>query len=242
MRIAVISDVHANLAALEVVLAAIDEELVDEIWSLGDVVGYGPQPAACLELVQRRCALSLAGNHDLVVAGVIGLDVFAHDAGAAARWTADVLTDDQRGALATLSPAGEREGVEVYHGSIRDPVWEYVLDDRTAAVCLELQRSAVTLIGHSHVPVVFGYEGEQFYSGMAPADSMLELAGGRALLNPGSVGQPRDGDPRAAFMVLDTDAQTAVWRRVEYDIARTQAEIREARLPHRLASRLAEGR
>ncbi|HUZ84592.1 MAG TPA: metallophosphoesterase family protein [Gaiellales bacterium] len=242
MRIAVLSDVHANLAALEAVLDAVEQEQVDELWSLGDVVGYGPQPSACLALIGSRCSLCLAGNHDLVVAGVIDLDVFAHDAGTAARWTAEVLTDEERQTLASGSPAGERDGVEVYHGSIRDPIWEYVLDDRTASVCLDLQRHSVALIGHSHLPVVFGYDGDQFYSGMAPADSLLELSGGRALLNPGSVGQPRDGDPRAAFMLLDTDAATAVWRRVDYDIRRTQAEIREAGLPARLGARLAEGR
>jgi predicted phosphodiesterase len=242
VRIAVVSDVHANLSALESVFGAIEEERVDEVWSLGDIVGYGPQPAACLGLIEQGCAISLGGNHDLVVAGVIDLTVFAHDAGTAARWTADVLDDDELARLAVLSPGGERADIELYHGSIRDPIWEYVLDDHTASICLELQHSNVTLIGHSHVPVVFGYDGDDFYSGMAPADSMLEIGRGRALLNPGSVGQPRDGDPRAAYMVLDTEAATAVWRRVEYDIRRTQEEIREAGLPARLGARLAEGR
>ncbi|HEU0194332.1 MAG TPA: metallophosphoesterase family protein [Gaiellales bacterium] len=242
MRVAVVSDIHANLPALEAVFAAIEGEETDELWCLGDLVGYGAQPDECVTRVRDSAAVCLAGNHDLVVAGAIDMSVFAADAGAAARWTVETIGSETLEYLLTLSPTGRRENVELYHASIRDPVWEYVIDDRTAQHCLELQSSPLALIGHSHVPLVWGYADGRFVGGMAPGDTMLELGEGPFLLNPGSVGQPRDGDPRAAFLILDTTAGTATWRRVEYDIGRAQAAIAEAGLPQRLGGRLAEGR
>ncbi|HEX5260072.1 MAG TPA: metallophosphoesterase family protein [Gaiellales bacterium] len=242
MRVAVVTDIHANLPALEAVVAAIEAEETEQLWCLGDLVGYGAQPDDCVTLIRDSAAVCLAGNHDLVVGGAIDMSVFAADAGAAARWTVETIRPETLQYLLTLSPSGQREGVELYHASIRDPVWEYVIDERTATSCLELQSSPLALIGHSHVPLVWGYVGGRFVGGMAPGDTMLELGEGPFLLNPGSVGQPRDGDPRAAFLILDTGTGTAIWRRVEYDIARAQAAIAEAGLPLRLAGRLAEGR
>src|SRR5437867_1432647 len=150
MRAAVISDVHGNLQALEATLAAIDSQDVDELWCLGDIVGYGADPVRCMQVVDERADMCLAGNHDLVVAGVIDMDTFAHDARAAAEWSRLVLEPGQIAALAERMPGGEREGVQMFHGSIRDPVWEYVIDPRTAAMCLERQRRPVCLVGHSH--------------------------------------------------------------------------------------------
>jgi predicted phosphodiesterase len=242
VKIAVVSDVHSNLAALEAVLAAIDAEGVDELWCLGDLVGYNAEPDACVSLIAERVTTTLCGNHDLVVSGAISMNVFASDAGAAARWTQSVITPETLDYLQKLIPEGERHGVEMYHASIRDPVWEYVIDDRTAAVCLAAQHSPIALIGHSHVALMYGYVEGTFVAGTAAADSSVPLGEGPFLLNPGSVGQPRDGDPRAAFLVLDLDQARATWRRVEYDIARTQQTIRDAGLPQRLASRLADGR
>jgi len=242
VRVAVVSDIHANLPALEAVMAAIESEQTDELWCLGDLVGYGAQPDECVARVRDSAAVCLAGNHDLVVAGAIDMSVFAADAGAAARWTVETIRPETLEYLLTLSPSGQRDGVELYHASIRDPVWEYVIDDRTAQYCLERQSSRLALIGHSHVPLVWGYADGRFVGGMAPGDTMLELGEGPFLLNPGSVGQPRDGDPRAAFLILDATASTATWRRVEYDIGCAQAAIAEAGLPQRLGTRLAEGR
>jgi predicted phosphodiesterase len=242
VKVAVISDVHANLAALEAVLARVDKDGFEEIWCLGDLVGYGPDPDRCVELVLSRSAVCLAGNHDMVVSGEIESTVFAHDAGAAAAWTRRTITQPTLEALQRLVPSGERHGVELYHGSIRDPVWEYVIDDRTAATCLELQKAPLSLVGHSHVALVYGYAGETFVAGMTPADTSMELGGGPFLLNPGSVGQPRDGDPRAAYLELDPDARMATWRRVPYDIDRTHKAIEDAGLPRRLGLRLYEGR
>ena len=242
MRAAVISDVHANLAALEAVLAAIDADAVDELWCLGDLVGYNAEPEECIDLVLDRAAVCLAGNHDLVVNGAEDLRVFTHDAGKAARWTRETLPEESLERLRQLEPSGAREGVELYHASPRDPVWEYVVDDHSAAQNLELQGTPVALIGHSHVPLMWVRQPGEHAGGGYAGPGVVTLPGERVLINPGSVGQPRDGDPRAAYLVLDLDAGTADWRRVEYDVALTQAAIMAVGLPRSLAVRLATGR
>jgi diadenosine tetraphosphatase ApaH/serine/threonine PP2A family protein phosphatase len=238
MRAAVVSDIHGNLAALEAVLAAVDERAPDELWCLGDLVGYGARPNECCGIVRRRSTICLAGNHDLAVRGTIDLLEFSGDAGVAARWTRDVLTDESLAYLKILEPEGTAHGVELYHGSARDPVWEYVLSDEAAAVTLALTESQVVLVGHSHVALHVSTAG---VGGLAPDGTRVEFRDARHLLNPGSVGQPRDGDPRAAWLELDLDAATATFHRVAYDIERTQAEIRGAGLPEVLAERLAYG-
>ena len=238
MRAAVISDVHGNLAALEAVLAAIDESEPDELWCLGDLVGYGARPNECCTTVRRRSTICLAGNHDLAVRGTIDLVEFSGDAGVAARWTRDVLADESLAYLNTLEPSGAAHGVELYHGSARDPVWEYVLSDEAALITFVLTESQVVLVGHSHVALHASTSGA---GGLAPDATRIELGDERHLLNPGSVGQPRDGDPRAAWLELDLDTAAATFHRVSYDVGRTQSEIRAAGLPDILAERLAHG-
>jgi predicted phosphodiesterase len=240
MRVAVISDVHSNLAGLEAVLAEIDADPPDEIWCLGDVVGYGPRPNECCELVEDRAAICLGGNHDLAIRGTIDLDEFSGDAAVAARWTRVVLTERSQRFLETLAPVGERHEVALYHGSARDPIWEYVLSDEAAAATLVLSPHPVVLVGHSHVALEVAWEEDILSGGLAAAGTQTRLDG-RVLLNPGSVGQPRDGDRRASYLVLDLGAGTAAFRRVEYDIERTQAEMRAEGLPEGLAARLAHG-
>jgi diadenosine tetraphosphatase ApaH/serine/threonine PP2A family protein phosphatase len=186
--------------------------------------------------------ICLAGNHDLVVNGSVDISVFAHDAAIAARWARDVLSEQALDMLRLLEPRGERAGVELYHASPRDPVWEYVIDQRTAQSCLELLQHDIGLIGHSHVPLAYTSGGGGRAEGGYAEPGTLPLREGRWLLNPGSVGQPRDGDPRAAYMVLDLAARTATWRRLEYDIERAQQAIVDAGLPSSLAWRLGEGR
>src|SRR5215472_15377577 len=237
MRVAVVSDIHSNLHALEAVLAAIDAEAPDELWCLGDLVGYGPRPNECCAAIAERADICLAGNHDLAVRGSIDLAEFHGDAGFAARWTREVLEPEWQALLDRLEPAGTAHGVALYHGSARDPIWEYVLSDEAARATLELTDSALVLVGHSHVALRVVESGIE----LAPVGTELELAGVRALLNPGSVGQPRDGDPRAAYLLLDLDAQRASFRRVEYDVKSTQREIRDAGLPEMLAGRLELG-
>jgi predicted phosphodiesterase len=241
MRVAVVSDIHSNLHALEAVLAAIDEEAPDELWCLGDLVGYGPRPNECCATLAERADVCLAGNHDLAVRGTLDLEDFHGEAGLAATWTHDVLEPQWKELLDRLEPEGSAHGVALYHGSARDPVWEYVLSDEAALATLELTDAPLVLVGHSHVALQIVQSGDELGGGIARNGTELELGGVRALLNPGSVGQPRDGDPKAAYLLLDLDAQRASFRRVEYDIERTQREMREAGLPEMLAGRLALG-
>jgi predicted phosphodiesterase len=241
MRVAVVSDIHSNLHALEAVLAAIDAEAPDELWCLGDLVGYGPRPNECCATIEQRADVCLAGNHDLAVRGTIDLEEFGGEAAVAARWTREQLAPEAQALLDRLEPGGSAHGVALYHGSARDPVWEYVLSDEGALATLELVDAPLVLVGHSHVALQVVQSEEELTGGVARGGSELELAGVRALLNPGSVGQPRDGDPRAAFLLLDLDAQRASFRRVEYDVKRTQREMRDASLPEMLAGRLELG-
>jgi diadenosine tetraphosphatase ApaH/serine/threonine PP2A family protein phosphatase len=241
MRVAVVSDIHSNLHALEAVLAAIDAEAPEELWCLGDLVGYGPRPNECCATIAERADVCLAGNHDLAVRGTIDLEEFGGEAAVAASWTRDVLAPEAKALLDRLDPQGSAHDVALYHGSARDPIWEYVLSDEGALATLELADSPLVLVGHSHVALKVVQSGDELEGGVAPAGSELALDGVRALLNPGSVGQPRDGDPRAAFLLLDLDARYASFRRVEYDVERTQREMREAGLPEMLAARLTLG-
>lgn len=241
MRVAVISDTHGNLHALEAVLAAIDRDRPDAIWCLGDLVGYGPRPNSCCRAVAARAELCLAGNHDLGVLGVLDLDDFADDAAASARWTRTVLSEEARAYLAGLAPTATRDAVELFHASPRDPVWDYVLSAEVALAALERTSAPLVLVGHSHVPLAIALEGGRLSGGIALDGSRADLFAGRWLLNPGSVGQPRDGDARASYLLLDLDAGRASFRRVEYPVALTQAEIRERGLPDLLAERLAHG-
>jgi predicted phosphodiesterase len=241
MRLAVVSDIHANLHALEAVLAAVDSDPVDAIWCLGDIVGYGARPNECCDLVRARASISLCGNHDLAVTGTLDLDDFSGDAAVAARWTREVLGEVSLAWLKGLEPSGEHEGVSLFHGSARDPVWEYVLTDEAAVTTLLLTETQLVLVGHSHVALQIVLRGSELEGGLAPEGTVLGLGEARWVINPGSVGQPRDGDPRAAYLVVDLDARTATFRRVEYDIEGAQADIRRAGLPEMLAIRLAVG-
>ena len=240
MRVAVISDVHSNLQALEAVLEDAGEAVIDELWCLGDVVGYGGKPSECLALVRERAAICLGGNHDLVVSGVLDIDQFTSDAGVAARWTRSVLSPDELEALAMLSPHGEREGVSLFHGSIRDPIWEYVLTADVADAALRAQTTDLALVGHSHVQLALTLGASGLEGGKAEAEQELSLSGTQ-LLNPGSVGQPRDRDPRAAWLLIDSESSSARFMRTSYSIEGAQADIRAAGLPSRLADRLSRG-
>jgi diadenosine tetraphosphatase ApaH/serine/threonine PP2A family protein phosphatase len=191
--------------------------------------------------MQARADVCLCGNHDLAVRGTIDLVEFSGDAGTAAAWTREVLNDDARGFLDGLEPAGRASGVALFHGSARDPVWEYVLSDEAAITTLMLTEEQLVLVGHSHAALQISLRDQVLEGGLAPDGTDLELSDGRWLLNPGSVGQPRDGDPHAAYLRLDTDARRASFRRVAYDIERTQSEMREVELPDALIERLALG-
>lgn len=227
--------------ALEAVLADIEVAAIDEVWCLGDLIGYGPKPNECVALVQKRASLCLVGNHDLAVLGRIDLEAFAGEAGDAARWTKTVLDAESTAYLESLSPSGSADGVTLAHGSPRDPVWEYVLTAAAAAAALEDTEDPLVLVGHSHVALALASARGELIGGQAPGETEVDLAAARHLLNPGSVGQPRDGDPRAAWLVIDVAARRATFRRTDYPIEQTQAEMHERGLPWALAERLSQG-
>jgi len=245
MRVAILTDIHSNLPALAAVLADIDATgELEEIWCLGDVVGYGAQPDRCAELVQERCALCLVGNHDLAVTGEIDTEVFSASAAAAVEWTRENCKPETIDFLRGQSPEETGREVGLYHASPRDPVWEYVLAVDQAKECMDEQSGRVSVIGHSHVALFFsdgvGPTGAPA-GGQAEGGRELDVSEGKWLLNPGSVGQPRDGDPRAAWLELDTGAWRARYHRVEYPIDDAAGPIREAGLPDLLADRLYAG-
>ena len=172
--------------------------------------------------------------------GKIPIDSFAGEAAAAARWTQTVLDESARAFLGSLEPKGAAPGAELFHGSPRDPVWDYVLSDGAAAIAFVLTEAPLLLVGHSHVALELSV-GHELRGEPAPAGTRLELGGLRRLLNPGSVGQPRDGDARAAWLEVDFGTGRAIFRRTDYPVERTQAEMREVGLPEALAQRLAFG-
>ncbi len=246
MRLAILTDIHSNMTALEAVLEAIDDGDVEQIWCLGDVVGYGGQPDECASLVAERCDLSLVGNHDLAVLGEIDTDVFSAAAAEAVSWTRENCAPETIKFLRGLKPEDAEHEVALYHASPRDPVWEYVLAVDQAGECMVEQAERVSLIGHSHVALFFtdgggdGGEGS-VTGGQAEGGRTLDVSEGRWMLNPGSVGQPRDGDPRAAWLELDTGDWKATYHRVDYEIDKAAEAIRKAGLPDLLADRLYAG-
>ena len=241
MQVAVVSDIHGNRHAFEAVLDAVDAAGAEQIWCLGDLVGYGAEPDVCVELALARCDVVLAGNHDLAVTGELSLEEFSPGAAAAARWTQENIDPRNLAALRPLPPQSLDHEVGLFHASPRDPIWEYVLSTLQAELCLEAQRHRVCLVGHSHVALAFVRRGEGVAGTACPKDSRIDLTTGKWIVNPGSVGQPRDGDPRAAWMLLDLNTWAATWRREEYDIPAAQAAIRAAGLPEGLADRLEYG-
>lgn len=246
MRAAVISDIHANLPALDAVIESIDHAGVDEIWCLGDVVGYGADPDGCAELVRRRCAVCLVGNHDLAALERLDVSSFSAAAAAAVSWTQEAASEQTMSFLGGLEPSAEREGIGLFHASPRDPVWEYVLSTDQAEDCMDIQEQRIAMIGHSHVALFFVRpDGEPQSGGARGAQagdgSSLDMREATWLINPGSVGQPRDGDPRAAWLELDTEEASGHYHRVDYDIEAAATAIIDAGLPRHLGERLYSG-
>lgn len=236
-RILLISDVHANLLALESVLAAAGA--VDGIWVMGDTVGYGPDPSDVLALLREKGARMVAGNHDLAVATGQGLDAFNPHAAAAARLHRDWLTPAERDDLAVLPLTLEQDPFTLCHGSLRDPVWEYVFTAAQAGASLEISSTPCVCNGHTHVPALYRKDARTTQVPFREGEAVR--LSGRWLVNPGSVGQPRDGDPRAAYALLDKEGGTIELARSSYDVSETQRRIRARGLPGILADRLAVG-
>lgn len=241
MRLAVLSDIHANLTALDAVRA--DLPTIDEVWVLGDIVGYGPRPNEVIAALQAMGARSVLGNHDGAAIGIVDPSDFNPDAHAAISWTADNLDDNARAYLASL-PEVRRDGaLTAVHGSPRDPIWEYIISTAVAAANWAAFDTRLCVFGHTHLPIVFSAtpDGDAHAVAGVPGET-VSVAEGRALINPGSVGQPRDGNPAAAYLILDLTEGVAEFRRVRYDIAATQRQMLDAGLPPRLAERLSYGR
>jgi len=238
VRVGLLSDIHANLVALEAVLAALGK--VDALWVTGDTVGYGPDPGDTLALLRERRALLVQGNHDRAVATGEGLEFFHDRASDAALLHQRWLSSEDRDALAALPTVIKADRFTLCHGSLRDPLWEYVTTARAAGATLKLAETDHCCNGHTHIPALFHLAGDSSTATHVTQGIPYRLEE-RTLINPGSVGQPRDGDPRASYAVLDTEAGTATFYRASYLIDETQRRIRARGLPEMFADRLAFG-
>jgi diadenosine tetraphosphatase ApaH/serine/threonine PP2A family protein phosphatase len=243
LRILVISDIHGNLAALDAVIAAAEEEGgYGRVWVLGDTIGYGPRPNECLERIRSMDALVLAGNHEKAITGEIPDTQFNPLAAEALRWTAGRLTLETAGYVREMPVRAEEQDVTLVHGTPRDPLWEYLTTAEQAMDNFARFTGQGCAHGHTHIPLWLTLEGRRLRGGRVSDGFTAPVGPGRFFMNPGSVGQPRDGDPRASYALLDLDASTVTYRRVAYDIRATQAFMEEAGLPLPLIKRLAFGR
>ncbi len=240
MRILVISDIHANLPAFQAVLEDAKGKW-DQIWCLGDLIGYGPHPNECVSLLREHDHISLSGNHDWAVMGRIDINTFNKEARRVVEWTRQNITQETMDYLQTLPSILITPPFTLAHASPRQPVWEYILDAYTAAINFDYFDTPYCLVGHTHVPIIFEEMSNNEIGVFAPVLSPQLLNGHRRIINPGSVGQPRDTDPRASYALLNTDTLTWEYCRVTYPIEETQKAMRDAGLPKRLIKRLEYG-
>lgn len=245
MRYAILADIHSNLAAFEAVLADIKAKgELTAIWCLGDIVGYGPDPVECIHLLHQQPNVCIAGNHDWAAIGRLDTSEFNPAAAAAVRWTEQQLGVEQIEYLLSLQLGLQKDDFTLVHGSPREPIWEYLISSQDAKDNLPHFQTSYCLVGHSHIPFVFEcVEGDchiRKMSGDSPLD-LSEMGECRLIINPGSVGQPRDGNPRASYAIYDSQAETVFHYRVEYDIQATQSKMLRYGLPESLARRLSYG-
>jgi diadenosine tetraphosphatase ApaH/serine/threonine PP2A family protein phosphatase len=242
MRYAVLADIHSNLEAFQAVLRDLDERGgADEVWCLGDIVGYGPDPRECIKLLRRHHGVGVAGNHDWAAIGKLDTSSFNPEAAAAAQWTAEALKKEDADYLASLPLTLHMGDFTLVHGSPREPIWEYVLSAQAAKANFRAFDFRFCLIGHSHSPLLFEIDSRNSCRERKLPEQLSLKTETRFIINCGSVGQPRDGDPRASYAIIDT-AQEVLWHhRVEYDFKATQEKMLDADLPTRLASRLSVG-
>ena len=244
MRCLVLSDIHANLPALEAVLT--DAGQFDVVWCLGDVIGYGPDPNECVARLREYPHLSLSGNHDWAALGKIDLRGFNSDARISVEWTQRHLAPGARAYLQALPPSTIESGYTLAHGSPRQPIWEYILDPMTAGNNFGAFKTTVCMVGHTHIPSMFhmpkdSTDGQHCESHAPVWKQALHLNSGRWIINPGSVGQPRDGNPDASYAILQPEENVWEYRRVAYPVQDTQRRMRDQGLPVRLIERLAHG-
>ncbi len=243
MRCAIITDIHGNLTAFKAVLKDIEQQgEVEKLWCLGDIVGYGPDPHECIELLSQTNHTCVAGNHDLAAIRKVSISKFNPDAATACNWTARQLTPDDIKYLENLPTIIEEDDFTLVHGSPREPIWEYITSTAVARENFSYFKTKYCLIGHSHVPLVFSFseEGEYASTAFIPGIS-LALGKSKLIINPGGVGQPRDGDPRASYAIYDSETNQVKLYRVDYDVRSTQDRMVAAGLPIRLVVRLSQG-
>lgn len=244
MKMGILADIHSNLEAFEAVLLELEKLKIKKIWHLGDIVGYGPNPNKCIELIKKKKIISLAGNHDLAVLGKISINNFNPYAAQAVKINAQELSEENKKFLEslplTLKP---KENVILTHGSIRDPVWEYLLEIAQAKENFSLFKEKVLFVGHSHIPIIFEKRKDKIYQFRFPPDkAFLKFEkDSRYIINPGSVGQPRDQNPKASFVIFDNEVLTLEYHRIEYPYQKTQEKMKKAGLPQFLIDRLAIG-
>ena len=243
MRSLIVSDIHSNLEALQSVIKDAEKNGgFDQIWFLGDVVGYGPDPIECIDLLRQYEAIGIAGNHDLASIGKLSLEAFNVYAAAAVNWTVTQLTEEHVTYLSELPLVAERNGFTMVHGSPRDPVWEYVVTPAAAVASFNHFDTPRCLVGHSHIPFICRPQENGVVFLEFPLDKPVVIGDDRMIVNPGGVGQPRDGDHRASYAIFHSDEETVFHHRVEYDIPTTQEKMTERGLPQYLIDRLPHGR
>ena len=242
MRALILSDIHSNLEALTAVMDdAVCRGGFEMVWGLGDLVGYGPDPGACMRLIRRRRILCVAGNHDLAAVGKRNADDFNYAAKAAIRWTSSQLSDEEADFLANLPSVVTAPPFTLVHGSLRAPVDEYLLGQDSALATLDLMQTPFCLVGHSHIPFICRENAGSPTFFQFTEDEVYSLGEERLIINPGGVGQPRDRDPRPSYAIYDSAANTIQRHRVTYSIKTTQEKMRKANLPEYLIERLNHG-
>jgi diadenosine tetraphosphatase ApaH/serine/threonine PP2A family protein phosphatase len=242
MRILIISDIHANLTAFQTVLQDAKGQW-EYVWCLGDVVGYGPDPNECVELLRTLPHLCLAGNHDWAALGRLDIRTFNPDARMAVNWTRETLTKDNIEYLDALPTTFVIGNYTLAHGSPREPVWEYILEPLIATLNFPHFETPYCLVGHTHQPIIYELVDAEGETEAIPPTyrKVRPLNGRRQIINPGSVGQPRDQNPDAAYAILDVETNVWEHRRIPYDVAAVQKRMRSHGMPERLVTRLEHG-
>ncbi|MDD4876246.1 MAG: metallophosphoesterase family protein [Dehalococcoidales bacterium] len=244
MRYAIIADIHANLAAFKAVLNDIERQGgVEELWCLGDIVGYGPDPSQCIELLRQYKHVCVIGNHDMAVIGKLNITELNPEAAVVCRWTEQQLSTEDIDYLGNLPSVIEKDNFTLVHGSPRQPVREYLMSISGANENFSYFKTQFCLVGHSHIPALFRYRADDTCLSTPLMPNIKVILGkNRFIINPGSVGQPRDNDPRASYAIYDDGAEMIIPYRVRYDTSVTQDRMAQCNLPVRLVARLGKGR